>query len=285
MDDKTKLEQALAETIKKYGEWVFDIPLPHGLRTRTDPEYPHTRLRRVLQIIHDTVPKPLPECRVLDLGCLDGLYSIELALHGARVLGIEARTANYQRAVFVKEAYGLPNLEFVKGDVRHLSKSKHGTFDIVICSGILYHLPAPDIFHFLENVYDVANGQVIIETHVALESRDSFVYGCRTYHGRFNEEHKPTDDPAVIEGRILDSIDRNRSDDPAVIDEFSRQPRLFVYLRMLQSAASELWHAGIGTSESMHAAGAEGGPVSRLHLSFRGETGRVLAGRKPEVLT
>jgi SAM-dependent methyltransferase len=211
MKDRAELQRALAETIRAYGEWVFDIRLPHGLRTRTDPEYPHTRLRRILQIIGDTVSRPLSECRVLDLGCLDGLYSVELALHGARVLGIEAREANYRRAVFVKEAYDLPNLQFIRDDVRHLSKERHGTFDIVLCSGILYHLPAPDVFHLLESVFDVADREVIIDTHVALESADSFEYGSATYHGLFHVEHRPTDDAAVIEARTLDSIDRNPS--------------------------------------------------------------------------
>src|SRR5678815_4384267 len=77
MDDRARLEIALARTIEKYGEWIFDIPLPYGLWTRTDDKYPHTRLRRIVQIIRDTSPKPLSECRIVDLGCLDGLYSLE----------------------------------------------------------------------------------------------------------------------------------------------------------------------------------------------------------------
>ncbi|MDX6556448.1 MAG: hypothetical protein QOD86_2643 [Miltoncostaeaceae bacterium] len=211
MTDRAELQRALSETIRTSGEWAFDIPLPHGLRTRTDPAYPHTRLRRVLQIIHDTVSRPLSECRVLDLGCLDGLYSLELALHGARVLGIEAREANYRRALFVKDAYDLPNLEFLRDDVRNLSRARHGTFDIVLCSGILYHLPAPDVFQFLENVFDVAEREVIIDTHIALDPTDSFTYDSRTYHGLFHTEHEPTDEAAVIEARTLDSMDRRPS--------------------------------------------------------------------------
>jgi hypothetical protein len=211
MDDRARLEIALARTIEKYGEWVFDIPLPYGLWTRTDDKYPHTRLRRIVQIIRDTSPKPLSECRIVDLGCLDGLYSLEFALHGAEVLGIEVREANFQRAKFIKQAHGLSNLKFIKDDVRNFSKERFGAFDIVLCSGILYHLPAPDLFRFMENIYAATGIQVIIDTHVSLDAQHSCGYGGHTYHGHFVEEHHPSDDPAVIEARTLNSADANPS--------------------------------------------------------------------------
>lgn len=208
MDDKARLELELSEAVAKYGEWVFDIPLPHGLWTRRDVRYPHTRLRRIVQIIQDTSPKAIAESRILDLGCLDGLYSVELALQGAQVVGIEAREANYRRALFVKRSYGLTNLEFIKDDVRNLSSERYGMFDIVVCSGILYHLPAPDVFRFLENVYNVTRIQAVIDTHVALNAPNSFVYAGDSYHGWFNQEHDPSDDAAAVEARNLDSVDK-----------------------------------------------------------------------------
>jgi hypothetical protein len=39
---------------------------------------------------------------------------------------------------------GLPNVEFVTDDVRNFSRKRYGAFDVVICSGILYHLPGKD---------------------------------------------------------------------------------------------------------------------------------------------
>jgi hypothetical protein len=39
---------------------------------------------------------------------------------------------------------GLPNVEFVTDDVRNFSRERYGAFDVVICSGILYHLPGKD---------------------------------------------------------------------------------------------------------------------------------------------
>jgi len=87
----------LSEHVQRYGEWFYDIPLPHGLWTRGNEGLPHTRLKRVLQVASDISLKPLSECRVLDLGCLDGLFSIEFGLQGAQVTGIEVREANHKK--------------------------------------------------------------------------------------------------------------------------------------------------------------------------------------------
>ena len=150
-----------------HGEWTYDIPLAHGFWTRGNEGDPHTRLRRVLQAIDDLVPKPLDECRVLDLACLEGQYSIECALQGASVLGIEAREASLAKANFAKDALQLSRLEFVRDDVRNLSVERYGEFDVIICSGILYHLDTPDVFHLIQRTYEMALRLVAIDTHVS----------------------------------------------------------------------------------------------------------------------
>ena len=83
MPTKDLIERGLEKIQQQYGQWSFDIPLPHGVWTRGNQEIPHTRLKRILQVAHDLCTKPLGHCRVLDLGCLDGLFAIEFALHGA----------------------------------------------------------------------------------------------------------------------------------------------------------------------------------------------------------
>ena len=65
---------------------------------------------------------------------------------------MEGREANVAKAQFVKEALGLNRLKFVHDDVRNLGREKYGIFDIVICSGILYHLDSPDVFHFVKRI-------------------------------------------------------------------------------------------------------------------------------------
>ena len=77
-----------------------------------------------------------------------GHYAIEFAMQGATVVGIEGRESNVQKAIFAKDILNLENLTFYQDDVRNLSAEKYGQFDIVLCSGILYHLDSSDVFPF-----------------------------------------------------------------------------------------------------------------------------------------
>jgi 2-polyprenyl-3-methyl-5-hydroxy-6-metoxy-1,4-benzoquinol methylase len=125
------------------------------------------RLRRILQIACDLAGQPLNQLRVLDLACLEGHYGIELALHGAEVVGIELREANLAKARYVKDYLRLDRLTLYQDDVRNLSLEKYGQFDLVICSGILYHLDVPDMFHLVRRIFEVCTRLAIIDTLIA----------------------------------------------------------------------------------------------------------------------
>ncbi|MGH9196921.1 MAG: class I SAM-dependent methyltransferase [Acidimicrobiia bacterium] len=145
--------------------------------------------RRVIQAVCDLAHRPLHDLRILDLACAHGAYSIELAARGARVLGIEGREAWLEQARGHKRDLSLSNVEFVKDDVRNLSKEKYGEFDIVLCLGILYHLDAPDVFDFLNSVADVCRDFAIIETHFAGTPAVSREWRDKRYSGESHPEH------------------------------------------------------------------------------------------------
>jgi hypothetical protein len=84
MQCKAAIESQLAELKRQFGEWTYDIPLQHGNWTKGNVNVLlHTRFERIVQIVNDLCSKPLASCRILDLRCLDGLFSIEVASHGA----------------------------------------------------------------------------------------------------------------------------------------------------------------------------------------------------------
>ena len=198
---RDELERRHADIVARHGEWTYDIPLGQGFWTRGNEGDPQTRLRRVLQAIDDLVPTPLDACRVLDLACLEGQYAIECALRGASVLGIEAREASLAKANFAKDALGLSRLEFVRGDVRNLSVEKHGEFDVIICSGILYHLDTPDVFHLIQRTYEMARRLVVFDTHVSLRPNVAVEFRGSSYHGeRLPETHSTPDGAAGSSG-------------------------------------------------------------------------------------
>jgi hypothetical protein len=188
--DKNELIAQLNDLKSKFGEWAYDIPLPFDVWTRGNLKIPHTRLKRIVQIASDVVGKPLSECKVLDLGSLDGLFSIEFAQHGAETLGIEVREENIRKAIFCKEVLNLKNLEFKLEDVRNITVEKYGTFDIIICSGLLYHLTAADAIGLISKMFDLTNKVVIIDTHIALKPKKSISSREDKYWGISYHEHK-----------------------------------------------------------------------------------------------
>jgi hypothetical protein len=190
----------LRDSEGRFGEWTrHNISLPDDAYTydRSHPAFEAhmvkrgVRLRRVVQIISDITNQPLSKLRVLDLACLEGLYGIELARHGAEVVGIEGREANVAKARFAQEALGLGNITFVQDDVRNLSVEKYGRFDVVLCLGILYHLDAPDVFQFVERVSEVCQRLAVIDTHVGICANKSQTYRGQEYHGWSYTEHPP----------------------------------------------------------------------------------------------
>lgn len=209
MQSKESIQQRLDELKREYGDWTYDIPLPFDIWTRGNLQIPHTRLKRIVQVVNDLSEKPLSECRILDLGCLDGLFSIEFALHGANTVGVEIREANIKKAIFCKEVLELNNLDFRQDDVRNLSLESYGKFDFVVCSGILYHLPAADAIKLIQTMFEIVNRSVVIDTHVALIPKERFLDGNNEYWGNTFREF-PDD---ATQEKIAKSL-RRSADNP-----------------------------------------------------------------------
>jgi len=202
--------ERLQQIIKEHGPWTaMAIKLPDGTYTRT-PDVDH-RLRRILQVASDLAGKPLSQCRVLDLACLEGHYGLEFALHGAEVVGIEGREASLAKCNFVKHEHGLNRIQFFQDDVRNLSAEKYGTFDIIICSGILYHLPARDAWRLLRSIYDTCSGLAIIDTFIALSSQVTVDIDNSTFHGHIYREHDEADSADEKQKKLWASLDNNAS--------------------------------------------------------------------------
>lgn len=82
---------------------------------------------------------------VVELGSLEGGHSFALARNSSvkKVLAIEGRTENIERAEFVKDVLNDKKVEFIQADLEKADFQAFGKFDAVFCSGLLYHLPKP----------------------------------------------------------------------------------------------------------------------------------------------
>jgi hypothetical protein len=87
-----------------------------------------------------------PNATVIDLACNEGWFSHRVLEWGAsRVLGVDIRPRLIRRAELVRAHFGIPpeRLELRCADVFDLNASELGTFDVVLCLGLIYHLENP----------------------------------------------------------------------------------------------------------------------------------------------
>jgi SAM-dependent methyltransferase len=159
--------------MRRVGGWGLQSVLSERVRD--------VRIRRVTQWVRDFAGDPA-ELRILDLGAYEGRHSMALAELGAEVVAIEGREEHVANARASAERLGLSNLTIVQADVRDAIDT-HGTFDVVLCLGLLYHLPAAQACELVETIATVATDLAIIETQVSLSPKRAVTHSGHTYWG------------------------------------------------------------------------------------------------------
>ena len=91
------------------------------------------------------LPLSMKGMHVLDLGCNAGFYSVQAALRGAEVVGVEWDALAYKQALFLKDYFQdvskkTLNINYLKEDAEHLDFDKLGSFDYIFALAVLYHI-------------------------------------------------------------------------------------------------------------------------------------------------
>ena len=141
--------------------WCHPLNLG-GIETR--PQWHvRRRFRRRLEFLQ--IPQDLSGKSVLDIGAWDGFFSFECERRGAsRVLAIDT----YSWDTYGKDGFLLAH-ETLKSKVEHQRCAAEdidtslGTFDLVLCLGVFYHLRSP--IQVLDRIRKVTTGTLILETH------------------------------------------------------------------------------------------------------------------------
>jgi hypothetical protein len=120
------------------------------------------------RILDATFPGDKSSLRIVDLGCLEGGYSVEFARLGFKALGLDVRESNIEACRFVQSKVDLPNLEFVRDDVWNIGN--YGLFDATFCCGLFYHVDKPR--ELLSLLSKVTKRVLILQTHFS-EAGDS----------------------------------------------------------------------------------------------------------------
>lgn len=152
---RSSLQSRVHELLHK-----FHSPFDFGGGVTTKPWHVQRRFARRLRLLN------LPDVTgktVLDLGAWDGYFSFEIERRGARrVLAIDVWDEGALEAFLLARDHFQSKVEYQRLDAHKLSPDLIGTFDVVLCAGLLYHLRHP--LYGLECIRSVTGGQLILET-------------------------------------------------------------------------------------------------------------------------
>jgi len=130
--------ELVRKMIAEHGRWFHEMELAPGVMT---PGEDSNRLK--LPILDSMgLPARCDGLRILDIGCSDGYFSFEMEKRGASVSAMDFVPENYTGFSVAKKVLGSA-VEYRMDNVYNLDPSTHGTFDLVLFLGVLYHLRKP----------------------------------------------------------------------------------------------------------------------------------------------
>ncbi len=190
---REEIRRRMEEVASRHGRWTTDnIRLADELYTMGPPRRPQLgrpytglegvdpRVRCLLQTAADLLGQPPAGLRVLDLAPGEGQRAVEFALHGACVTALDAGA----KLSFLKEVFGEADLVPRSGDPCRLHPDEHGTFEVVLCAGVLDRLDVARLFPAVQHIAAICRRLLLIDTHVSLADQEAYVHHGRIYWGR-----------------------------------------------------------------------------------------------------
>lgn len=126
-------------------------------------------IQRVPEAIHAIFRRLAPGRSFADLGCMwnaHAAYLFSAEQHGAvaPLMAFDMLDATEQFHAY-REALG-SKVHYTNGDILRLDPEEHGVYDVVFCSGVLYHMADPMLM--LHRVTGITGKTLVLGTH-ALE--------------------------------------------------------------------------------------------------------------------
>lgn len=183
----------LRDTVEALGPWYHRIDLGGGVVT------PGDRNQALTFALYESRLPDLRGKTVLDLGANACGLSVEFAKRGAIVTAIERAEESIAQARLVLDVLCLSDRVTIhNADVHQMLE--FGTFDIVACVGLVYHLRHPQLA--LDQLSHVARGPLLISTQTT--PGDALTLTSRgTKRGRFSATWEPTE--AAFAGMLRDT--------------------------------------------------------------------------------
>ena len=134
------------------------------------------------------LPTDLTGARAADVGGWNGGMTIDLLAHGAAVVNVEEIPPHARQFAFVRDTLQLPRASLVVDTLYRMPWfPETRDLDLIVCSGVLYHLS--DMIVGLKTLYDClrAPGTLLIESQVAPEAELPYAYFGRFVSGMWWE--------------------------------------------------------------------------------------------------
>lgn len=142
------------------GEWSSRLPASNNLVTSPGHAalFEDPRIDWAAAILGGFVGKIC-----LELGSLEGGHSYMMQKMGAKkIIAIEANSRAFLKCLCIKEIFDLNKVEFRYGDFRNFFVENSDHYDILIASGVLYHMLDP--LQLIKQMSQVSD-QLYIWTH------------------------------------------------------------------------------------------------------------------------
>jgi tRNA (mo5U34)-methyltransferase len=183
-------DKEIKERIASFPHWHYQFDLKGNLTPIFKKSHIRRHAQRKMHFFDPLVGLfggSLEGKRLLDLGCNAGFWSLCAAQAGCDyVLGIDGRKMHINQANFVFEAKEVERerYDFILGDLFETDLGRFGTFDVVLCLGLMYHVSKP--VELMEKISEVNNDVLVIDTTLSvangsfLELRREDTKGFRT---------------------------------------------------------------------------------------------------------
>lgn len=157
--------------IESFPRWHYQFDL-NGQKTPIFDDFHINRHNQRKQYFFDPLVAwfggSLAGKRILDLGCNAGFWSLCACQAGCDfVVGIDGREMHIEQANFVFDVNGVSRsrYQFVKTNIFDVDFTQFGTFDIVFCLGLFYHINRP--VELLEKISTVNTDVLLIDTVIS----------------------------------------------------------------------------------------------------------------------
>ena len=173
------------------------------------------------------LPSDLSGKRILDAGCGAGQFSIELALRGANVLGIDISSNLIEIAKKRVPKNLKENTEFITSDMMQ----NHGSFDYAILMDSLIHYPEKDTVYILENLLRNTNEKILFTLVPS-----NFILTLKLMIGRLfpKSDRSPTLSPLNTKSFIEMYRDKFKREFNATVSRISKVNDLFYTSEFLE---------------------------------------------------